>query len=152
MSVLGGYVELKAFKLTDPGDIGDWMAVGVDSWGNTFTGGPIRIEPAEGFVGFYPTNVSSYALKASAAGSQPRIVYALSADKPIDIYVYDVRDLKVVYRRKYAAGQAPGGAEGYNEILWDGKTDFGTLIPNGSYVLQLISEGKMIGQTYFVVL
>jgi len=63
-----------------------------------------------------------------------------------------VREAKVVYHRKYSVGQSPGGASGYNEIPFDGKLDDGNTIPNGSYVLQVVSEGKVIGKTYFVVI
>jgi hypothetical protein len=110
------------------------------------------VEWPEGDVFLYrPPGVKFSAMRAAAPAQQARIAYTLSADKSIDILVYDVREMKVVYRRKIAAGQSPGGAYGYNEIPWNGLTDLGTAIPNGTYVLQVVSGGKIVGQTYFVV-
>ncbi|MBN2057373.1 MAG: hypothetical protein JW782_01070 [Candidatus Saganbacteria bacterium] len=123
----------------------------INTDGSSVTGANMfRIEYPEGEIFFYPTKIDKIVLSAAAPADQPRIAYSLSADKPIDIYVYDVRGMKVVYHRKFSAGSA-GGQYGYNEIFWDGTSDLGGKIPNGSYVVQAFSNGKMIGQTYFVV-
>ncbi len=107
---------------------------------------PVRIEPAAGFLALYPTPLPESALTgAAAAATQPRIAFTLSAAKNIEIIIIDPREAKVIFRRKVTA------AEGYNEILWDGKTDFGNITPAGSYIMQLVSDGKVSATYPFVV-
>jgi len=136
---------------SDTGAIGYWNIVvtNPDASSTTLVNG-FRVELPEGEIFFYPTELSFSALRASAAAGQARIAYTLSENKTVDIYIYDVREMRVIFHRKYASGQS-GGALGYNEVLWDGRTDLGSTIANGSYVLQIVSGGTVIGKTYFVV-
>ncbi|MBU0671524.1 MAG: hypothetical protein KJ732_00680, partial [Candidatus Margulisbacteria bacterium] len=130
--------------------VGDWdLHVTLDG-STTIQPAAVRFEFPGGLY-FYPTKTSSSALKASASASQPRIAYTLSADQPIQLIIYDVVNMRPIFHRTFAAGQT-GGKVGYNEYIWDGTTDSGTTISNGSYVLQGFSNGKLIGQTYFVVI
>jgi hypothetical protein len=109
---------------------------------------PIRIEPT-GILAVFPSPLPESVLgpHAATAGAtaQPRIVFTLAAAKNVELLIIDPKDLKVLFRRKVS------GIEGYNELLWDGKTDFGNLIPPGSYILQMVSEGKVAGTYPFVV-
>jgi len=99
---------------------------------------------------FYPNRVSVSAMRAASPPESARIAYTLSEDKPIRIFIYDVRQMRVIYHRTYASG-APGGRAGYNETPWDLVTDQGRPPGNGSYILQVYSD-DLIGQTYFVVI
>ncbi|MFA4967753.1 MAG: fibronectin type III domain-containing protein, partial [Candidatus Margulisiibacteriota bacterium] len=136
---------------TSAGGIGYWDIIITNTDGGSFTlPKGFLFDYPEGEVFFYPTYVSPSKINALGTAGQPRIAYSLSADKDVDIYIYDIREAKVVFHRKYAKGQT-GGKFGYNEIIWNGITDFGSMIPNGSYILQAFLDGKMLGQTYFTV-
>jgi len=135
---------------TQEGTIGYWAAVVTNPNSQSATL-PHAFATSYAGVFFYPNQLSFHGLQSSATTSAARIVYNLSADTPIEVVIYDIREMKIVYRRKYASGQT-GGSSGYNEIQWNGQTDFGHTIANGTYVLQIYSSrGEIIGQTYFVV-
>jgi hypothetical protein len=103
-------------------------------------------------VYFYPTAYSLSKAQAAAAGGSPaRISYTLSEDAATSIYIYDIRNMRVVYHRTFAAG-SNGGAAGNNTITWDFKSDTGAQISNGMYIAQVVnSKGERIGQANFVV-
>ncbi len=131
--------------------VGYWDIIVTNPDGGTATlSRGFLFEYPEGQVFFYPSRFSTTGVRAMDTSTQPRIAYTLSDNKPVDLFIYDVRDMKVVYHRKFQSGQT-GGKFGYNEIFWDGKTDFGNTISNGSYVLQAYTQGTLIGQTYFTV-
>ncbi|MFH1576443.1 MAG: hypothetical protein ABID35_02760, partial [Candidatus Margulisiibacteriota bacterium] len=130
--------------------VGHWDLLVIQDNITTSVPRSFLIEYPEGLF-YYPTKTSISAMKAAGPAAQPRIAYTLSADKPIQLIIYDVITMRPVFHRTFAAGE-PGGKLGYNEFLWDGVTDQGTTIANGSYVLQAFSNGNMIGQTYFVVI
>jgi hypothetical protein len=113
--------------------------------------GVLTIELPEGFAGVYQgKSAAAGALGAFSPANPARIAYTLSADKAVDIFIQDLKEAKPVYHRKFAAG-ASGGTRGYNEILWDGKTDFGNTIANGIYVLQIVSGGRVVATYKFAV-
>ncbi|MBN2058516.1 MAG: hypothetical protein JW782_06955, partial [Candidatus Saganbacteria bacterium] len=139
-----------ALDLSPGQDIGYYNATWTNPGGGLYTkNNALLLELSEG-LSFFPTRMTEKNLSTSAPDDQPRIAYTLSEDKSIDIYIYDVRSMRVVFHRKFTAG-APGGKLGYNEILWDGSSDLGGKLPNGSYIVQAFANGKMFGQTYFVV-
>jgi len=78
-----------------------------------------------------------------------RIAYTLTTDANITIYMYDISG-QVVLTRKFRAG-GEGGRAGYNGVIWDGITDFGSTIGNGVYMYKIISGGKVIGTGKLVV-
>jgi len=160
--ITGGNVTVSAdgtlanFSASLPGKsntmaVGYWDIIVTNPDGGTYTlPKGFLFEYPEGQVFFYPSQFSTIGIRASDTSTQPRIAYTLSADKPVDVFVYDVRDMKVVFHRQFASGQT-GGKFGYNEIFWNARSDFGGTLANGSYVLQAYTRGVLIGQTYFTV-
>ena len=66
---------------------------------------------------------------------------------------YGIKNLisgKVTWTKKYAP-RANGGRTGYNEIKWNGISDFGGYAGNGIYVYKIVSQGKVIGTGKMVV-
>ncbi|MCM8782364.1 MAG: T9SS type A sorting domain-containing protein, partial [Candidatus Omnitrophica bacterium] len=83
-------------------------------------------------------------------GGNARFVYTLSRDAEITMLLYDISG-SVVLTRKFKSG-VNGGRAGYNEVEWDGKTDFGNVIGNGIYMYRITSGNKVIGTGKLVVL
>jgi hypothetical protein len=107
---------------------------------------PFMVE-LPGFLALYPSPISESALTATATDTaRPRIAFTLAEAKNVELLIIDPKDLKILFRRKVSA------TEGYNEILWNGMTDFGNIIPPGSYILQLVENGKVTNTYPFVVI
>lgn len=79
-----------------------------------------------------------------------RIAYQLNKDADTAIYLFNAVG-ELVYKREYASAAA-GGATGYNEVTWDGKSDFGSIIGNDIYFLRVVSGGKPVGKTKIAVI
>ncbi|NQU16881.1 MAG: hypothetical protein HQ564_02350 [Candidatus Saganbacteria bacterium] len=82
------------------------------------------------------------------------IAYTLTADSTVSVFIFDIT-LAPVWRRTYAQG-TDGGRAGYNEIAWDGITDFSSTVENGIYYFRIVSESggskKVIGKGKIAVL
>jgi hypothetical protein len=78
------------------------------------------------------------------------IAYQLNKDANTAIYVFNAVG-ELVYKREYVTG-TPGGRTGYNEVTWDGVSDFGAMIGNDIYFLRVVSDGKPVGKTKIAVL
>ena len=100
-------------------------------------------EPAANMAYIYPNPFNP--LQGSA-----RIAYQLNQDADITLYMFNEIN-QLVWKRVYLSG-VNGGKSGYNEISWDGNTDFGELAPNGPYFLRIVSGGRMIGKIKIAVL
>lgn len=79
-----------------------------------------------------------------------RIGYQLNKDANVTIYIFNEIN-QLVWRRNYNSG-TNGGRVGYNEITWDGQTDFGQTAANGAYFLRIAAEGKVVGRIKIAVL
>ncbi|MCX5750100.1 MAG: hypothetical protein NT099_00250 [Candidatus Saganbacteria bacterium] len=79
-----------------------------------------------------------------------KIAYQLNRDSDVTLYMFNEIN-QLVWKRVYLSG-VNGGKSGYNEISWDGNTDFGDLAGNGPYFLRIVSGGKMIGKIKIAVL
>ncbi len=66
--------------------------------------------------------------------------YNLSQDADIDILIFGA-SIQILKKITIAAG-AEGGRQGLNNVVWDGKTDFGTLISNGIYVATVVDRAS----------
>ena len=79
-----------------------------------------------------------------------RIGYQLSEDAAVTIYIFNEIN-QLAWRRNYASG-TNGGRVGYNEIEWNGQTDFGQMAANGAYFLRITADGKVVGRIKIAVL
>ncbi len=78
------------------------------------------------------------------------IAYQLNKDANTAIYVFNAVG-ELVYKREYATG-TPGGTTGYNEVTWNGQSDFGAMVGNDIYFLRVVSDGKPVGKTKIAVI
>ncbi len=70
---------------------------------------------------------------------ETKISFNLSADAAIDILVFDMTG-------RIIAKRAHDGKTGYNEIIWDGRDDFGNIAANGVYPSRVMAGGKVLGK------
>jgi hypothetical protein len=84
-----------------------------------------------------------------SAGSA-RLGYQMNQDADVTLYLFNEIN-QLVWKRTYPSG-SNGGKSGYNEILWNGVTDFGLTAANGAYFLRIVSGGKQIGRIRIAVL
>jgi len=68
--------------------------------------------------------------------------YTLTIDADLEFYVYSIKG-SLIYNVKISAG-APGGIAGYNEVFWNGKSNFGAGIGTGMYIVKVLSGGRVI--------
>jgi hypothetical protein len=121
-----------------------------DEYGNPGTSDPLSVKVMSGNVQMIgPTLVSPVPFSPMKNSGEATIVYTLSVDAPITIYMYSLEG-RVVITRKFSSG-SPGGRAGYNGIQWNGITDFGNYAGNGIYVYKIVSGGKLIGTGKMVV-
>jgi outer membrane protein assembly factor BamB len=87
----------------------------------------------------------------NTGGDPLRIAYTLTDDADIIFYVYDLNQ-RTLYTRKFFAGQN-GGRAGYNQLEWNGVTDFGHVLGNGIYIYQILrrEDRKPIGKGKIVI-
>ena len=71
-------------------------------------------------------------------GERATIAYNLTNNASTTLYVYDISG-QIVWTRKFGSG-SNGGRLGYNGVIWDGRSDFGFVVPNGMYVFMVISD------------
>ena len=83
----------------------------------------------------------------SGAGA---IAYNLSEDSDVTLYIFNAVG-RIVLKRTFMSG-SEGGHTGYNEVPWDGRTDFGNIAGNDIYFVRLLSGGKVVGRTKIAVI
>lgn len=74
-------------------------------------------------------------------GETASIAYTLTKDAQITLYIHDIRGT-VLWKRTYEPFEE-GGKAGYNEITWNGKSDFGEVVGNGIYIIKLAHANKI---------
>ena len=94
-------------------------------------------------VRFYPNPFNPN----SASGV---IAYQLNKDSDVSVYIFNAIG-QLIYRANFLSG-ATGGHVGYNEVPWDGKDDFGSIVGNDIYFVRVVSGGKVIGKTKIAVI
>jgi len=77
------------------------------------------------------------------------LAYTLSADADIKVVIVDVTG-RPVFTRSFRAG-VMGGRLGYNEVRWNGVTDFGNTVGNGIYPYKILEGTKVLGDGKIVV-
>jgi hypothetical protein len=83
-------------------------------------------------------------------GVETSIAYNLTVDATITLYLFDIRG-SAIWKRTYLAGYE-GGMAGYNEVTFNGFSDFGEVLGNGVYLLRIVCNGKVIGNGRITVL
>ncbi|MGH2570745.1 MAG: FlgD immunoglobulin-like domain containing protein, partial [bacterium] len=66
------------------------------------------------------------------------IAYKLASDARVTVKLYTLTGAEV-FREEIASG-GPGGREGLNEFLWDGRNGAGSMVASGGYLLVLEAE------------
>jgi hypothetical protein len=82
----------------------------------------------------------------AATGGGYSLTYVLSAPASVDAVIRNVAGVVV---RRVAAGQV--AVAGSNTLLWNGRTDSGTRVPSGRYLLELTARSPENGQTNSVI-
>jgi len=72
------------------------------------------------------------------------IGYKLTKPANITVSIHDLMG-NLIWKRSYASG-TNGGRATYNEIVWDVKTESGSVVGNGIYVYLIIGDGKLISK------
>jgi hypothetical protein len=80
---------------------------------------------------------------APLKGEQTAIAYVLTTDVDITIYIFDITGT-TVWRRTFEAFEE-GGKAGYNEVIWNGYSDFGKVLGNGIYIFKIVHKKNVIG-------
>lgn len=101
-------------------------------------GGPVKVV---GQIVNYPNPFDS------SGGTT--FAYTLSSDANLDILVYSIKG-SVVYKKSVTSG-SPGGTAGYNEVFWNGESNFGEGVGSGLYLVRLVSGGRIIGSFKLLV-
>ncbi|MFA4967221.1 MAG: Ig-like domain-containing protein [Candidatus Margulisiibacteriota bacterium] len=78
------------------------------------------------------------------------IAYTLSKPGNITLSFHDLMGNQIA-RKSYSSG-AEGGKAGYNEILWNGRSDGGNLLGNGIYTYLVVGDGKVLARGKATVL
>ncbi|MBN2058088.1 MAG: hypothetical protein JW782_04785 [Candidatus Saganbacteria bacterium] len=95
-------------------------------------------------------NAFIYPNPYNPSNGNARIAYQLNQDADITLYLFNEIN-QLVWKRTYPSG-SNGGSSGYNEIEWNGTTDFGQVAGNGAYFLRIVSGGKQIGRIKIAIL
>ncbi|MDI6731227.1 MAG: Ig-like domain-containing protein, partial [Candidatus Margulisbacteria bacterium] len=83
-----------------------------------------------------------------------KLTYELTGNSDIVIRIYNI-SAQLIWQRNFTAG-SDGAKTGYNEVTWDGISDFGSAAPNGAYIIHILSPTsggyKVIGSMKAIVL
>jgi len=85
-----------------------------------------------------------------AAGQTTSIEYTLGENTDITIYIFN--PINQLTKKISCPRGSTGGSSGYNQVPWDGYTDFNELAANDVYIARVVAGGKQIGKCKIVVL
>jgi len=83
-------------------------------------------------------------------GETTSLAYVLSKDVDVILYIYNIK-ASAVCRRNYKAFEE-GGMAGYNELVWDGRSDFNEIQGNGIYIFKIVHNQKVLGTGKITIL
>jgi outer membrane protein assembly factor BamB/subtilisin family serine protease len=83
------------------------------------------------------------------SGGKLLVGYTLTTNSDITIYFYDISG-NIVLTKKFSSGRA-GGSAGYNQMEWDGTTDFRKMVGNGIFIYKITSGSKVLATGKVVV-
>lgn len=74
-----------------------------------------------------------------------RISYTLESDSDVAVYIFGPGG-RLLLKRECAAGKN-GGQSGFNQVEWNGKSEFGDTAVNGNYMVRVVEldDMKLIG-------
>jgi len=82
---------------------------------------------------------------------QPAVFwYWLNENKTTSIFIFDLQG-SLLWKQTYIAG-SQGGRSGVNAITWDGKNNFGEILPNGIYFFRIVQGSKIIYKSKLIIL
>jgi|GEM_PF-1156239 len=145
-------VYIISHKLKTPLGAGEFVfkITAYDTLGNMGESIPKSLRVMSGAVQMVgPTVVYPTPFSPVSKGGEATITYTLSTDAPVNIFMYDIGG-KVMWTRRFSP-RANGGRTGYNEVKWNGITDFGGYAGNGIYVYKVVAGGRVIGTGKLVV-
>lgn len=79
-----------------------------------------------------------------------KIGYMLNKDSDIKVYIFNMVS-QLIKKFEIISG-SQGARAGYNELTWDGNTDFGEVASNDVYFCKVTAGGKVLGKCKIVVL
>jgi hypothetical protein len=85
-----------------------------------------------------------------AAGQTTSIEYSLGEHTDITIYIFN--PINHLIKKISCPKATTGGSSGYNQVPWDGYTDFSELAANDVYIARVVAGGRQIGKCKIVVL
>ncbi len=122
-----------------------------DVSGNVATKEVLNLKVSDGtakITGGVLTHPTQY---APLGGGVLKVGYQLSTDAQVNIYL--ISKYGVIHWTHRAAAAAEGGKAGYNEVEFNGTSDTSrSTIPNGLYMVKVISQNKVIGSGHVMVL
>jgi len=83
-------------------------------------------------------------------GETTSLAYVLTKDVDVTLYIYNIK-ASAVCRRNYKAFEE-GGMAGYNEVVWDGRSDFNEIQGNGIYIFKIVHNQKVLGTGKITIL
>jgi len=90
------------------------------------------------------TVVTGASVSQTAAGYA--ITYTLSSSAVVDV---EIRNISGILVKKLASGTA--SEAGTNSVLWDGRSEAGTRVPNGRYLCTITARSPETGQSSNIV-
>lgn len=84
------------------------------------------------------------------AGQTTSIEYTLDENTDVTIYIFD--PINHLIKKIPCPKGATGGGSGYNQVPWDGYTDFDEIAANDVYIARVVAGGRQIGKCKIVVL
>ena len=141
-----------AAALADEGTMTHILTVeATDAAGNVATSEISGLKVSDGtakITGGVLTHPTQY---APLDGGVLKVGYQLSTDAQVNIYL--ISKYGVIHWTHRAAAAAEGGKAGYNEVEFNGTSDTSrSKIPNGLYMIKVISQNKVIGSGHVMVL
>ena len=92
------------------------------------------------------TTLGLSATTRSLAGAGLEIAYTLSSDAAVDV---EIRNIAGRVVRKVAQNRS--ATEGHNTLVWNGMSETGTVVPGGTYIVQVTARSPETGEQMSVI-
>lgn len=91
--------------------------------------------------------VISYPNPFNPTTQSSNIAYLLAQDADVKIYIYDLSGSLI---RQIATNSGSRAADGYSRYAWNGKDTYGAAVENGTYIVRIVSGGRVVGTTKII--